>query len=245
MTKLNQIVAIEKGVQARAHEKLTAADRQVSKAPLLSGISRTYQAKDELGDQLPGESTKVQVKADEVVDGVVKELTRHYDVVATKDATNQLANADLVVDGTTLAEGLSISFLLWLGRELVGLHTFIKRMPTLDPADDWVRDQGVWKTAPVETTRTKKVPRNNVKAWPTKEHPNIVPQVEVLFEDVVVGTWKTVKFSGAMDTDRAALLLDRVETLQAAVKSAVQEANSTEVIDVKPGKAIFDYLLAG
>lgn len=241
MTKLNQIVAIEKGVQARAHEKLTEAYRQIGKAPLLSGISREYRPKDDNGDKLPSESTRVQVKADEVLRHTAQELTRLFDVVATKDATNQLAKADLVVGDQVLAADLPVSFLLWLERQLVSLHTFVKGLPTLDPADDWTYDQGVWKTAPVETTRSKKVPRNHVKADATERHP---AQVETYFEDVLVGYWKAVKFSGAMEADRVTELLERVEALQRAVKFAREQANGTEVVDVKPGKAIFDYLLA-
>ena len=32
--------------------------------------------------------------------------------------------------------------------------------------------------------------------------------------DEVIGTWKTIKFSGALPADRVAVLLERVEVLQ-------------------------------
>ena len=47
----------------------------------------------------------------------------------------------------------------------------------------------------MQTLRTKKVPRNHVKAEATEKHP---AQVEVYYEDVAVGYWTTVKFSGAL-----------------------------------------------
>jgi len=66
-TQLNQIVALEKGVKARAHADFTAAHHQLQKTALLSGISRTYKPKDEEGEQLPPESTRVQVQAEDVL----------------------------------------------------------------------------------------------------------------------------------------------------------------------------------
>ena len=66
MTKLNQIIAIEKGVKSKSYPELTEAHHDVQKPALLTGITRTYQPKDEDGEQLPPESTRVQVKAEDV-----------------------------------------------------------------------------------------------------------------------------------------------------------------------------------
>ena len=51
MAKLNQIIAVEKGVKSKAHQDLTAAQHGLQKPALLAGISRTYQPKDEEGEQ--------------------------------------------------------------------------------------------------------------------------------------------------------------------------------------------------
>lgn len=72
----------------------------------------------------------------------------------------------------------------------------------------------------MRTVRTKKVPRNHVKAEATDKHP---AQVDVYYEDVPVGYWTTVKFSGALPARRVNELLDRVEKLQQAVKFAREE----------------------
>lgn len=63
-------------------------------------------------------------------------------------------------------------------------------------------------------------------------------------EDVTVGNWRTVKFSGALPVKRVNDLLMRVEKLQEAVKFAREEANNMEVEDVKTGEAILGYLFA-
>ena len=58
MTRLNQIIAVEKGVKSRSFQELTDAHHALQKPALLSGISRTYRPKDEEGEQLPPESTR-------------------------------------------------------------------------------------------------------------------------------------------------------------------------------------------
>jgi hypothetical protein len=241
MPKLNQIIAVEKGVKSRSLQELTEAHRDVQKPALLSGIARTYQPKDEEGEQLPPESTKVQVRTEEVIRQVSATLTRLFDVTATKDATNRVATADVVVDGRTLLADVPVPYLLFLEKQLTDLHTFVKKLPVLDAAETWVFNDSAdcWSTEPVRTIRTKKVPRNHVKAEATEKHP---AQVEVYYEDVAVGYWTTVKFSGALPAKRVSELLERVENLQNAVKFAREEANGTEAVDRKAGEAILSYV---
>lgn len=241
MTKLNQLLAIEKGVKSSAFAELTDAHHQVQKAALLSGISRTYQPKDEEGEALPPESTRVQVKADTTLKLITQTLVRLFDVTATKEWANCAAKADVKVDGTVLLPGVPVTYLLFLEKQLGDLHTFVKKLPVLDPAETWTFDEGAdaWKTEPVKTIKTKKVPRNHVKAEATEKHP---AQVEVYYEDIPVGYWTTVKFSGALPARRLYELLERVDKLQQAVKFAREEANGTPVIDKEVGEVVFDYL---
>ncbi|MBD0734802.1 hypothetical protein [Streptomyces sp. CBMA29] len=243
MAKLNQIIAVEKGVKSKAQQELTAAHHDVQKPSLLSGISRSYQPKDEEGEQLPPESTRVQVKAENVLRDTAAVLTRLFDVTATKDWANCEARADVTVDGRTVVSDVPVSYLLFLEKQLTDLNTFVRKLPVLDAAEGWNLDASTdaWKTEPVRTIRTKKVPRNHVKAEATEKHP---AQVEVYYEDVAVGYWTTVKFSGALPARRVNELLDRVEKLQQAVKFAREEANGTEVTDRRVGEAVFGFLFA-
>ncbi|MCT9928895.1 hypothetical protein N5079_01540 [Planotetraspora sp. A-T 1434] len=242
MTKLNQILAVEKGVKADVQRKVTDAYHTIQKSPLLSGISRSYQPIDDEGEQLPPESTRVQVQAESVLKDVGVTLTRLFDVTATKDWANCSARADVKVDGVTLLEGVPVTYLLFLEKQLVDLHTLISKLPTLDPSETWSLDENTdtWRTEPVKTTRTKKVPRNHVLAEATDKHP---AQVQVYNEDVVVGYWTKISFSGALPQRRVNELLGRVQKLQDAVKYAREEANGTEVADKRIGEAVFGYLL--
>lgn len=240
-TKLNQIIAVEKGVKAKAQQDLAAAHHGLQKPALLAGIARTYQPKDEEGEQLPPESTLVQVKAEDVLRDTAKTLTRLFDVTATKDWANCTARADVTVDGRVLVSQAPVAYLLFLEKQLTDIAGFLRKLPVLDAAESWSQDPSTdaWKTEPVRTVRTKKVPRNHVKAEATDKHP---AQVEVYYEDIPVGYWTTVKFSGALPARRVNEMLERVDKLQQAVKFAREEANSAEVTDQRVGDAVFGYL---
>ena len=241
MPKLNQIIAIEKSIKSQTMRELTDAHQTLQKPALLSGIARTYRPLDDDGEQYPPESTRVQIKAEQVIDQTSDILSKIFDITATKDWANGEAVADVVVEGETILEKVPVTYLLFLEKQLTDLHTFIKKLPVLDAAETWAFDesQDVWATEPIQTTKTKKIPRNHVKAEATKEHP---AQVEVYYEDVIVGYWRTVKYSGAMPATRVSTLLNRVRALQEAVKFAREEANNLEVDNQSVGEKVFEYL---
>lgn len=243
MARLNQIIAVEKGVKSRSFQELTEAHQKLQKPALLAGLARTYRPRDDEGEQLPPESTRVQVRAEELIRETGAILTRLFDVTATKDWANCVARADVVVDGVTLLSQVPVSYLLFLEKQLSDLHTFVKKLPVLDAAETWNFDASAdcYATEPVQTVRTKKIPRNHVKAEATEKHP---AQVEVYYEDVIVGFWRTVKFSGALPARRVTELLERVEKLQAAVKFAREAANNIEAPEQKLGQQVFQYLFA-
>lgn len=242
MTRLNQIIAVEKGAKSKAHQEFTDAHHIVQRAQLLSGLTRNYQVKDEEnGETLPHESTQVQIKVEEVLRFVAGSLTRLMDLTATKDWANCLAKANIVVDGDVLLKDVPVTHLLFLEKQLVDLNTFVKKLPVLDPAESWTHDPSsdTWKTAPVQTVKTKKIPRTLVKYEATEKHP---AQVDVWNDDVLVGYWTTVKFSGALPQQRVNQLMQRITTLTEAVKHAREEANMTVVTDQNVGELVFGHL---
>lgn len=243
MPKLNQIIAVEKGIKNQQNAVITELHQQLQKGSLLEGLARSYQPRDDEGEKLPGESKIVQVRADALIGQVATAWSQLIDVTMTKDEGNTMARADVVVDGQTILPQVPVTSLLFLEKQLVDLHTVIKKLPTLDPAEQWHKDeaQSCWATNPTETTRTKKIPRNHVKAAATAQHP---AQVDVYMEDVIVGTWKITKYSGALPATRREQMLERVEKLQRAVKFAREQANVIECASQKGGEKIFGYVLA-
>ena len=241
MPRLNQIIAITAGKKAQAHKTITEAYQTLQKAALLEGVSRHYKPRDDEGEQLPPEKKLVQAKVYQSVEAVKEALTELFDVVATQDHANCQARADLVVDGLTLAKGVPVTHLLFLEKQLVDLHTFVEKLPTLDPGESWEysEDADCYASAAYQSTKTRKVMKNHVKAEATKEHP---AQVETYTEDVVVGYWTTVKFSGAIPAREKNEMLQRVRKLQEAVKAAREEANALAVEVKKTGGPILQYV---
>lgn len=240
--RLCQIIAIEKGVKNKVHNGTTEAYHTLQKPALMQGISRSYQPKDEEGEVLPPEQTKVQVAAGSLLNNVRELWTDLFDVTATKDYANCVATADVVVGDVVIAKAVPVTYLLFLEKKLADVHTFISKLPVLDASETWKWDAnaGCYASEPVTTHRSKKVPKVVEKAKATDKHP---AQVEVFQEDVTVGYWKTVKFSGALPADEIKRLLTKVESLQKAVKFAREEANSRTIEEVRIGAKIFSYLL--
>lgn len=239
--KLCQIIAIEKGVKTRVQQGFTEVHHTLMKSQLLAGISRSYQPKDDEGEKFPSESTRVQVNANDSLKRAKALLTELFDVTAAKDFTNCVAKADVVVDDKVLVKDCPATYLLFLEKQLVDINTFIKKLPVVDPSEVWEVDPttGLLATKAVETAKTKKIPRNHVKAPATDKHP---AQVEIFTEDVLVGLWKTTKYSGALLQPQVNALTERVEKLQRAVKYARETANSAEVIKSEPGATVLGYI---
>src|SRR4029079_13612726 len=100
-------------------------------------IARSYKSKDETGETQPPENKLVQVKVKELVQRISRDLAEMFDVVATQDWANCQAHADVEVDGRKILSGVPVTHLLFLEKQLVDLHTFVNKLPTLDPAERW------------------------------------------------------------------------------------------------------------
>jgi len=241
--KLNQIIAIEKGVKSRATSELTEMHKLSQKPDLFTGFSKTYRPKDDGGEQYPPENKKVQQRAEVLMTKASSLMTELWDVTASKDWGNMVANGDVVVNGTTVLAKVPVTYLLFLEKQLTDIHTFIEKMPVLDENDDWTRDDNseLFKTTPVETHRTKKLQTPIVKYPATTEHP---AQTEMITEDVLVGYWNTIKQSGALTRPRKETLLAKVNELKNAVKFARELANGFEIEKREVGRTLFSFLLS-
>lgn len=241
VTHLHQVLAIEKGAKAKATRALTDAHRLSTQDSRLVGIARRYEPVDDDGEQLPPQGTKVQVHVDRIAEDVEKHLVRLVDVVATKNWANQEAGASIVVDGTTLVTDAPVTFLLWLEKTLQDVRTWVAGWPTLDPGYDWAWDTstGAYRAPEEKKHRTKKVLKPVELSPATDKHP---AQVATVNEDVIVGWWHEVKFSGAVAEEDKRDTLERIDKLAAAVKTARAEANTLEVDTVAVGEALFDFI---
>lgn len=73
----------------------------------------------------------------------------------------------------------------------------------------------------------------------TEHHP---AQTQMITDDMVIGHWTTVKFSGALPRPVKKRMLDRIGTLQDAAKFARVQANSMEAKDQRVGAKVLRYV---
>lgn len=242
MVKLNQIVAVVSGKKTQAQKALTEVYKKVQKSDLFQGLVRTYKPVQEDGDTLPPEKTLVRMTVGEAILEVENILTNLLDVVYTQDVTNTKATGNIVVNGNVLAENVPVTYLMFLEKQLVDLHTFLSALPTLDEAYEWRFDDNrdcYVSDAEVKNRDIKQI-EHRVVYEATEKHPAQIVEVAVTKK---VGEFTTVKLSGAVSVSDKRNMLDKLGKLQEAVKFAREEANSVEVKQAKIAQSLLKYVL--
>lgn len=172
---------------------------------------------------------------------------RYWDALLQQEATNQIAKADLEVNGKIIAQDLPATFLLAMEKRLKNLRGIYAAIPTLDPGVEWVEDtsagKNIFKTAyPERTQKQEKAMKHQVLVEPTEHHP---AQIEKWAENVVVGTYSITRQSSMITPAQKSEYLERIDNLIHEVKKARQRANSTEIVKKNIGKDIFEYITKG
>jgi hypothetical protein len=243
--KLNQVVAVEKGVKARMHSRISALHNLIQRKELFGGGVRTYIPRDDDGETLPRETQNVQQRAEGLLDAAANIMSELINITLQKDESNAHAVADIIIDGTILVERVPAVTLIYLEKQLTDLHTFVSHLPVLDPSEIWQQDvnDGLYKTAPRRVNRTAKVQVPITLAEATDRHP---AQTQLITKDVVIGEYETVIHAGSIPQRMQDKLLGRIDKLVIAVKQAREEANGVEAADRRDIAAqIFDYLDMG
>lgn len=242
MAKLNQIIAIDKGIKSRNYSAIGDINKALQKPDLFNGLTKTYEKKDADDADLPTEKKRVQYTTTELLRTVARESTEMMNVTARRDWTNASARADILVDGAVVLAAVPVTNLLYLEKQVTDLLTLAGNLPTLDEAEEWTHDpnSGLFRSEATRTHRTKKVAKPIVLYPATAEHP---AQTQMVGEDIIAGYWAQVKFSGAMPKPKKELLIARVTKLLNGVKEARELANSVdETKSPNVGEAIFSYL---
>lgn len=246
MTSLHEIIAVIDGsLKSRTETVKSKLYKVIQKPELFYGFTRTFKPLDEENplEQLPDEKKLVEVKVDDIVYHFRQAMENLFDAVATKDATNCVAKADIVIGDNILLRDVPVTHLLYLRKQLVDIKTFISKLPTLREDAEWYYDNvsDCYVTPVVETIRTKKVLKNHVRAEATDKFP---AQVDTYYEDVRTGNYSKRERSGALPQKSANDMLDRVNDLIEAVDQAKMRANSIEIVELKTGSPLMDYIFA-
>lgn len=244
MPKLNAILAVEKGRRTELHTLISSLHKSTQQPALMTGHHKKFTPRREDGETYPDDTQVVQLTHEAAIADISGALVKLLDTVATKDWSNCVARADVILDGKIFLPEVPVTYLLFLEKELHDLRTFVEKMVELDQAERWSYDpsSGLHQSEPVQTQKTKKEQRPIVLYHATEHHP---AQTQLITEDVVTGHWTTTKFSGAIPRPRKRALLERIVKLEEAVKFARERANSIDAVEVVAGRRVLDFIFDG
>lgn len=246
---LGQVIAVERKLRQADNDAGKQGRKDLAEAKVI-GLLSEYKPDVEDETLLPPSArsaSQYQVVQAKVTD--VLTTTRRYAVdainaVATKDATNMEAKADLVVDNQIMQVDVGISHLLWLEKYLIEWHGALAALPVLSPTKKWNRvdtEDGLWAADPEEVARTTKETVPLVLHPGNDKHP---PQVTTVQKDIRTGIVRKTVFSGAIPAPRKQQLLDNCDVLIRAVRDAIARANQTVAVEIdSEGDAIMNRLL--
>ena len=239
--KLNQVVAVEKPTKQRVERAISDIYKALQKPDLCEGHNKKYIPLEAGRETFPPDDKHVQQIATDSLKEAQALLTELFDVSAQRDFANCEAKADVMVEGTTLLVGAPVTFLMFLEKQLNDVKSMITALPTLDPSESWVFDEGsrLYKTAPRITNKTMKIQEPIVLYPATEKHP---AQTQLVTTDKTVGNWEAIRLSGAVSSAKKKVLLGRVEKLIKAVKFAREEANMAQAPELHVGDKIFGWI---
>jgi hypothetical protein len=250
MAKLHEVLAVDKDLEKVASEIINEAVVTFSKkTDHFTGHARTLRMFDE--NRMDEEAGQAEVKeitttVPAKLKYVAEHVVRYYNALAQKEATNQLAKADVIMsDGTVLLKDVPATLLLSLENKLTRLREMYNFIPTLQPGVEWKPDtdaslRGVYKAAKDKVSlKSEKDFNFRILVAATDKHP---AQIEKWNVDKSVGEYTYKQVSGMMTPKQKSDILGRLDDLTAAIKQARSRANTQEVQVFDVGGAIFSYL---
>lgn len=246
MAKLHELLAAEGTVKTQADKCRSDLINTFEKKRHLFGEKVvTFQPSTDGAEKVTEEQSDLQTTAKQELRWIAGIWTKALDAAFQIAESNMAARADVVLDsGVTLLTGVPATALLELEKRAAEIQALVTAIPTLDPAKgfkpDPDRGDGIYKAREVRKTRTKKIVRPLVKYEATKEHP---AQVDMVPEDVPVGTILEQEWSGLLTPAEKADMLARAEEVRRALKMARSRANEAEAAKVAVAQGIFTYVL--
>jgi len=252
MARLHELLAVEQELKGRKEKALSQASEMFQKQPqVFQGGIKTLEMFDESrsNEEAAGEEcTEVVSSVNDILNESFSDVKSFWDGRLQKETTNQLAVADIIVDGQKLAENVPVTFLLSMEDELKEIRKVIEKAPVLNAAVSWEKDEQkgeyFWKASqPVVRNKTEQTIRHKILV-PAKDNGGHPAQVQAWNENVPVGRYTTITWSGMIPQNEKRRMLTKVSALLNAVKKARQRANCQEVEDRHIGEKLLGYILA-
>jgi hypothetical protein len=246
MSTIHEFLGRRAGVRSRSKATIDAAYKVLQRPGLFLGGTKRYTPFSEEDPVYPNQDVVLQANVYDVLERATGALSELFDITFTVDRANAAAVANIVVDGDVLAENVPAVTLIAIEKRLTDLHTMIESAPTLDPAELWDLDSatGTYRSrSPQEVLKTKKVVKYVTVFAGDERH---APDIRERAEDVPVGKWTSVNFSGCLSAPEKLRLLGRVDQLRAAVREARERANAIESDPVYGvGDTLMNYVMSG
>lgn len=246
---LHEILAVEKSLAESANHVIKDTVKNLAeRRTLFEGQTKVHQIFDDNKQHLvqATENKEVQSTVNEQIDYMASTVAQYYDVVLQKESANQTANADIIVDGSTIASNIPAIVLLGLESKLLSLVAVYNAIPTLDAAKSWTPATGYAKPNVFVGTFPEERQQSVVsKTW--KEISPATVQHQAQLKEVestdVIGKYTITSFSAAISSEDKAARIARLQSLIRAVKEARQRANNVEVTSFPGfGTALFSYI---
>jgi hypothetical protein len=252
MAKLHEILAVEQELKGRKEKAISRAwDLFQNHTQDFKGGIKTLEMFDESrsSEEAAGEERiEVIASVNGILTEVFSDVSDFWDGRLQKEASNQLAVADIIVDGKTIAEHVPVTFLLSMEDELKQLRMMLEKIPVLDSAMAWEKNpqkgEFFWKTSQsIVRNKTEQTVQHKILV-PAKDNGGHPAQVQVWNENVPVGKYTSITFSGMLPENEKRKMLVKVSTLLNAVKKARQRANCQEVEDRHIGIKLLGFILS-
>ncbi|MCK5385791.1 MAG: hypothetical protein KAJ39_01310 [Gammaproteobacteria bacterium] len=245
--KLHEVLAVESSLE-KVSKKLTGESiKTFGKENLFKGFTKELKMFSD-DDQKLNETSHLELETTvgENLEYLIPNIAKYWNSVLLKDATNQVAKADIVLsDGTVLAKDIPATFLLGLETKLGELRKLYDAIPTLAPGIKWVPDElerkGIYTDENKSVSFKQETAQEFVEASPaTKEHPAQVVGVKNIKN---VGKYTTSSQSGMLSSLEKACKMSRFDELFVAIKKARMRANSVDVVTTeRVAEKLFKYI---
>lgn len=247
MPKIHELLAVQENLKGQATKVMGDLKATFTNKPHLFEEARTtFEPSTEGGKTETIEHKTIQTTVPKEIEWASKHLAKAIDIGYQVDVANGKTAADVITEsGETLLKDIPATALLQLEHRLVDIKELVQSIKTLDPAKgfepDPSRGDHIYKAREVRKTKTQKEDKVITLAPPTDKHP---AQAVLKTYDLPVGHLLEQEWSGLITPAQKSDLLDQVEIVIRAVKSARGKANNLEIEtkDLKIGNTLLEYI---
>ena len=161
MSKLHEILAVESTLTQEIKELLGKVSHIFSEPQKFTKYIKTLTNFEEDAAQTAAEETGMAVETLVLLQGFTAHYSRYLDTILKKETTNYSAKADIIINETTIAKDVPVTFLLGLETKFKTIFDLYKKLPVLDATILWEVDHNTGKNIhrtknPIERLKTAK-----------------------------------------------------------------------------------------